>query len=65
MEEIVNPFRSYLAQTGETVHAFAKRAFIPVTSLYEVFRGRKPRKRLASKICRNSKGNLTLKDFGY
>lgn len=65
MEEIVNPLKGYLDSNKESILAFARRAYIPATTLYNLYRGTKPRKKLALKICKHSRGNLKMKDFGY
>ena len=65
MEEIANPLKNYLTKIQESPYEFACRAYISPSTVYKIFKGSKPRKNLAAKICRNSKGELNLRDFGY
>lgn len=65
MDKKGNKFREYLDQTGESVNSFSIRARIPTSTLYAIYHGREATRRTLMKICRNSKGKLTIKDFGY
>ena len=65
MEEMASPFKKYLESIEETRHMFSRKTGIPLSTVYRIYRGKNPRRSLAKKICRLSKGKLTIEDFGY
>ena len=64
MEKRVNPLEKYLFEKKISILAFAKKADIPPSSLYNLWKGTKPGKLLVYKICKFADG-LTMQDFGY
>lgn len=65
MEEMVSPLKKYLESIDETRHMFSRKTGIPLSTIYRIYKGNTPRRSLAKKLCRISKGKLAIEDFGY
>ena len=61
-----NPFREFIDLTTRSAHQWAKEVGIHPSTVYPIYNGiRLPKRLLAIRICKATKGYLTLRDFGF
>lgn len=64
VSSLPSPLAQYLINRKESVNSFARRSGIATSTIYPIYYGRKPQRRIAVKICRYAK-EIDLSQFGY
>ncbi len=67
MEVQVNALKKYMDTLGINCSQFSKISNIALSTIYYIYHDKytKVNRKTASRIVRNSNGQLTLKDFGF
>ena len=64
-EDSYTPLRKYLDSKKESINAFARKCNLWPSTMHKIYKSAKPTRKIAKIICRNSNGELSMKDFGY